>query len=153
MLDPETRQSLIKILAFENANTNFKRAIRTLKAQGVTVDTWIEWIRKTTGIGSQEHNANIIEQIRARNSRNKNVQCLNCGVGHFQRHCKAIRFRAQDSRHIDSREYGIHRREQTGSGCPEPQKLPGYCSHCAKGKLWSKDCQSKRDIGGNLLPS
>ena len=71
-LKPES--TLTEILAFENANTNFKRAIRTLKAQGVTVDTWIEWIRKTTGIGSQDHNANIIEQIRARNRRNKNVQ-------------------------------------------------------------------------------
>ena len=32
ILDPETRQSLIEILAFENANTKCMRAIRLLKA-------------------------------------------------------------------------------------------------------------------------
>lgn len=32
ILDPETRQSLIEILAFKNANTKCMRAIRLLKA-------------------------------------------------------------------------------------------------------------------------
>ena len=32
ILDPETRQSLIEILAFENTNMEYKRATRPLKA-------------------------------------------------------------------------------------------------------------------------
>ena len=71
--DPETSQALIEILAFENANTKFKRAIRLLKACGAPVD---EWIRETTGLGSQEHNANIVGQVTARNIRNLNAQCF-----------------------------------------------------------------------------
>jgi hypothetical protein len=52
--------SLIEILALENANTECQRANRPLKAHGAAID---EWIRETAGIGSQEYNANIIEQI------------------------------------------------------------------------------------------
>jgi hypothetical protein len=81
--DPETSQALIEILAFENANTKFKRAIRLLKACEAPVN---EWIRETTGLGSQEHNANIIGQVTAKNIRNLNAQCFNCGeLCHFVR--------------------------------------------------------------------
>ena len=38
ILDPETRQSLIEILAFENANTKCEGAIRPSKAGGAPVD-------------------------------------------------------------------------------------------------------------------
>jgi hypothetical protein len=53
--NPETRQPLIEILIFENANTECRRVIRPLKAQETPVD---ERIREATGTGSQEHNAN-----------------------------------------------------------------------------------------------
>lgn len=88
--DPEIRQSLIEILALKNASNECKS--RPLKAQGVRID---EWIRETTGVGSQEYNANIIGQIVPENIRNQNARCFNCGeFGHFQRNCKARRFRA-----------------------------------------------------------
>jgi hypothetical protein len=71
-----------------------------------------------TGIGSQEHNTNITEQIISRNISNQNAQYFNCDeFCHFQRNCKTKRFRAKNSRYIDFREYNNHRREQTGSGC------------------------------------
>lgn len=68
--DPETRQSFTKILAFENANTEYERIIKPLKAHGASID---EWIRKTMDIGYQKYNANIV----ARNIRNQSVQCCN----------------------------------------------------------------------------
>jgi hypothetical protein len=63
-------------LAFEDANTECKRAIRSLKTCGATVD---EWIRETTDIGSHEYDANIIGQIIARNIRNQNARRFNYG--------------------------------------------------------------------------
>ena len=74
--DPETKQSLIEILAFENANTECKRVIKPLKADGAPID---EWIRETIGIGPQERHANIIGQIIAGSIMNQNAQCFNCG--------------------------------------------------------------------------
>jgi hypothetical protein len=71
--DPETRPSLIIILALENANTEYMTAIKPLKALRAPVE---EWIKKTTGIGSKEHNAIIIGQIIARSLMNQNTQCF-----------------------------------------------------------------------------
>jgi hypothetical protein len=110
---------LIEILAFENANTESQRAVRSLKARGALID---EWIGAATGIGSQEYDVNIIGQLVARSLRNQNSRCFNCGeLGHFQGNCKARRLRVQNSTHIDSGGYAIHRREQAGSDCYEPQ--------------------------------
>lgn len=59
---------------------------QTIKSTGTLI---YNWIRKTTGIGSQKHNANIIRQIVARSLRNQNVQSFNFGeFGHFQGNCK-----------------------------------------------------------------
>lgn len=80
--------------------------------------------KERTSIGSRKHNAKIIGQIIAGNFRIQSAQCSNCEeFSHFQRNCKARRFTAQNSRYIGSREYGIRRREQTGSG--EPQSFQG----------------------------
>lgn len=49
VLDPDTRQVLIEILAFENANTDCKKAIGPLKAQAAPMG---EWIRDMTDTGS-----------------------------------------------------------------------------------------------------
>lgn len=101
-------------MVFENVSTEHKQAVRLLKAQGVPID---EWIGETTDIGFQEHHANIIGQARARSLRHQNARCLNCGEsGRFQKDCEARRFRVQNSRYIDSREHGVYRREQAGSG-------------------------------------
>ena len=68
------------------------REQQTIESCGVPVD---EWIRETTGTDSQDFNANIIGQIVPENIRNQNARCFNCGeFGHFQRNCKARRFRA-----------------------------------------------------------
>lgn len=73
---------------------------------------------------------------------------------HSLRNCKARIFRAQNSKCIDSGECDIHRREQASSCCPDTQRPPGYyCICCGNNKHWSKDCRSKRDRQGNLLPS
>lgn len=84
--DPQTRLSLIGILAFEKVNTEWKGAITPL-------DAWVtlreEWIRGTTGIGYQEHHAIIIWQYIARNIRKEYVYCFNWSkFGHFQTYCK-----------------------------------------------------------------
>lgn len=82
--------------------------------------------KETASIGSRKHNAKIIGQIIAGNFRMQRAQCSDCEeFSHFQRNCKARRFTAQNSRYIGSREYGIHRREQTGSGHCEPQSFQG----------------------------
>ena len=68
--DSETRQPLVEILVFENANVKCKRVIRPFKACEAPID---EWIREIADIGSQEYNANIIGQIIARNIGNQNA--------------------------------------------------------------------------------
>ena len=75
-----------------------------------------------TDIGSYMHHASIIGQAIARGLRHQSARCFNCGeLGHFQGNCKARRLRVQNSTHIDSGGYAIHRREQAGSDCYEPQ--------------------------------
>jgi hypothetical protein len=39
--DPNVRQILIETLVFENVNTEYKKAIRQIKAQGVLMKKWI----------------------------------------------------------------------------------------------------------------
>jgi hypothetical protein len=70
--DPETRQSLMEILDFENVNTECKRATRLLKAQGAPID---KWTRETTGAVLLEHQANIIWQIIATSHKSQS-KCL-----------------------------------------------------------------------------
>lgn len=106
-----------------------------------------KWIREIICIGPQEYTSNIIVQIKARSIKNQNVQCSNCGeFGHFQKNCKARRFKAKIQNKQINKEKQAHKRDQSGSGCYEPQKLPWYCSYCGKGKHWSKYCQSKREM-------
>ena len=58
--DPEVRQILIESLAFENANLECKRVIRTLKAKLSPID---KWIRNTADTGSHVNDAALIERI------------------------------------------------------------------------------------------
>lgn len=45
--DAKVRQIIIEFLAFENANSEFKGVIRTLKARSAPID---EWIKNTADI-------------------------------------------------------------------------------------------------------
>ena len=72
----------------------------------------------------QDHHANIIGKSIVRSLRHQNAWWFCCGeLDHFQRNCKAWIFRAQNRRYIDSGEYSVHTREQTGSAYYESQSV------------------------------
>ena len=137
-------------MGLENENAECKREIRALKARGALIDGWI---KETTGLGSQEHNATIMGQLVARTFMNRSDRCFNFDdFGHFHRYYMASRFRGQKRRHIDCGEYGILIRKQAGCCCNVAQRHSGYCRNCGNSKHWSKDYRSKRNIQGNILP-
>lgn len=85
--DPEIRQLIIEVLAFEKANSECKRVIRPLKARSAPI---AEWIRNTADIGSHTSDETSIEEIIAKGLRKRQtVKCLGCGKqGHFKRDCR-----------------------------------------------------------------
>lgn len=72
--DPDVRQMVIEILAFENGNNECKRVIRPLKVQTAPMD---KCIRDMTHTGSHEYHTNIIGKYIARVSYIKNASNAN----------------------------------------------------------------------------
>jgi hypothetical protein len=55
--DAEVRKILIESLAFENANSESKRATRRLEARSAPTE---EWIRNMADIGPHIYNSNLV---------------------------------------------------------------------------------------------
>lgn len=70
----------IESLAFENNNSQFKRASRPLKVRSSLIN---EWVRIRVNIDSVNHDIPCIGEVITRGIRkNYNVRCFNCGKQH-----------------------------------------------------------------------
>lgn len=64
-------------MAFRNANKECQKSIRPLKAQGASLD---EWINATTDIGSAANNVTLIGLVLAKGFNSQQNNALTMGV-------------------------------------------------------------------------
>ncbi|XP_059043438.1 endogenous retrovirus group K member 5 Gag polyprotein-like [Mustela lutreola] len=130
--DVDQAMSLVKQLAYEQANKWCREAIRPWKSKDLT--TYIKVCRDITDtvVQGQVMAAAIAQGIRSFNggTRSSSKACFLCERdGHLKRDCPE------------------------GKGFPRPVKpAPGLCPHCRKGNHWANECRSQKDIQGNPLP-
>lgn len=120
--DPDTALPLIEQLIFEQCTRECRNAITPWKSKGLNA-----WMKACREIGGPLSNAGLAAAILAA-QRATNMKCFKCGkLGHIQRQCRS------------------------GNSNAPPQKAPGMCPRCNKGKHWANECRSVRDDKGRLL--
>ncbi len=136
--DPDTRRIMIETLAYENANVQCKRIVAPLKRRSASLE---EWVLHTLDVDTFDYGTEawVEEAISNGKRRYQNTKCFNCGkMGHMKRNCKQRTFRNNNNTFTRNNR---NRRTQPS----------GLCRRCGKGRHWTNECRSTRDIQGNLI--
>ena len=132
MRAPALRKLLLQTLSFENANTECKKALGPLKAQGASLE---EYIKACADIGSEQYKANLLAAALQSFCKQNHTKCFKCGkIGHMRKDCR----KGQDKKK---------------KGDKNNKTVPGLCLKCGKGKHWANECRSKLDKNGQPLQS
>ncbi|XP_060221192.1 endogenous retrovirus group K member 21 Gag polyprotein-like [Meriones unguiculatus] len=139
----QKENKLLKQLAFENANSACKAALRG-KHKDKDLPDMIHLCQEVDTFTHKMSQAiNLVMGAPAQPSGSK-FSCCKCGqTGHFARQCpqqEASGLRPQGQPQALS---------QTGATRPLPTTV---CPRCRRGKHWANTCRSQMDISGNPLP-
>lgn len=118
----EARQQLLKLLAYENANDDCKRALLPVKETG-DLNTFMKVCKDIT---SESRKMQMLAETMAttwhslQSKQQSNIKCYGCGkIGHLKKNCKEKK--------------------------AEKNRGPGICPKCKKGKHWARECRTKVD--------
>ena len=137
----DSENPLIRQLMVENANTACQAALRgkskVLDLNGI--------IRLCNEIDSFEHKlaksfslaiGAVLQKPSGRPGAG-NRGCFHCGQeGHFAHEC--------------THSPGTTQSAPLGGS---QQAVPGLCPRCCRGRHWARDCRSKTDVNGQILPA
>ena len=94
---PGLRNLLMQVLAYENANSECKKVIQPLKAQGAPLE---EYLKVCQDIGSEPYKMQRLAQALSKANKNTDMRCHQCGkLGHIKIDCKGRRSYSVDKLH------------------------------------------------------
>ncbi|NXB72252.1 GAK5 protein, partial [Donacobius atricapilla] len=124
---PAAAEVLLKSLAYENANTDCRKALDQIKDKpGISLT---DFIKMCAHIGTEQYKADLLAAALAKQLQVARVaiKCFACGEeGHVRKQCS-----------------------KNKQGNKKPSKL---CPRCKKGYHWSNECHSEYDKDGKPLP-
>ena len=83
---PGLRNLLMQVLAYDNANSECKKAIQPLKAQGAPLE---EYLKVCQDIGSEAYKMQLLAQALSKANKNTDMRCHQCRkLGHIKIDCK-----------------------------------------------------------------
>lgn len=132
----EAAKIMLRIVAYDNANVDCKKAIGTMEGKTDTMG----YIRLCQVVGTEQFKAAMLAQALARFKIGQNEfpgTCCNCRKsGHTRKECRK---KNRNSSHLPN--------ATTVTG-PKP---PGLCPKCQKGNHWASECRSVFHKNGTPL--
>nr|UKS89477.1 group-specific antigen [Bovine retrovirus CH15] len=122
----KARDQLLKMLAFENANEDCRRALLPVKETG-DVNAYLKACKD---IGSETRKMQMFAETmvstwKALNEKSA-MKCYGCGQeGHLKRNCQKV-----------NKEKRIGRKDIS-------KQAPGICPKCKRGRHWARECRTK----------
>ncbi|KAM4775594.1 endogenous retrovirus group K member 5 Gag polyprotein-like [Cyanocitta cristata] len=124
---PAAAEILLKSLAYENANTDCRKALDQIKNNpGISLT---DFIKTCVHVGTEQYKADLLATALAQQLKvaQAAIKCFDCGEeGHVKKQCSKKK-----------------------QGNKKPSKK---CPRCKKGYHWSNECHSKYDKDGKPLP-
>ena len=78
---PGLRNLLMQVLAYDNANSECKKAIQPLQAQGAPLE---EYLKVCQDIGSEPYKMQLLAQALSKANKKTDMRCHQCGkLGHI----------------------------------------------------------------------
>lgn len=132
----EAAEMILRIVAYDNANVDCKKAIGTMEGKTDTMG----YIRLCQVVGTEQFKAAVIAEALTRFKIGQNKfpgTCYNCRKsGHTRKECRK---KNRNSSHLPN--------DTTVTG-PKP---PGLCPKCQKGNHWASECRSVFHKNGTPL--
>ena len=83
---PDLRDLLMQVLAYDNANSECKKATQPLKAQGAPLE---KYLKVCQDIGSEPYKMQLLAQALSKANKKTDMRCHQCGkLGHIIKDCK-----------------------------------------------------------------
>lgn len=87
---PGLRDLLMQVLAYENANSECKKVIQPLKAQGAPLE---EYLKVCQDIGSEPYKMQLLAQVLSKANKKTDMRCYQHGkLGHIKKDFKGRRW-------------------------------------------------------------